>query len=208
MTAILASNFMSAISVPFSGAYITNSATDNGTSSPSWSISFGTPDPTRHLVVCIGGERVGATTVNSVTIGGVAADLVVARQGSGNAYVAIWIAHVPTGASGTVSASLSASALTCSIGIWEIFNPSSPTAVSTGNGTTTAAVTVVPGDFIIGASQNNSGSGTSWTNASERFDLNQSGAALSGADHLSVSSETRTLTSSAAARTIAAAWRG
>lgn len=104
--------------------YITNSV-GSGTHS---GLSFGAEHATRRLIVPIVHS---GDPITAVTIGGVSASLVVRQKGTDGSispYSEIWIAHVPTGTSGTVSITGAGSQV---IGLYHCVGLRSSTATDT-----------------------------------------------------------------------------
>lgn len=124
------------------GAAVTHSF--NGSSSvvatgPPWtsaSISFGTIASNRYLVAAIVGQSSGLS-ITGVTIGGVTATLQGSVAVNGVAQAGIWIAAVPTGASGNViiSATGGASSWDFGVGLYSLYGNHALSADATGQST-------------------------------------------------------------------------
>lgn len=105
-------------------------------------LNLGAAAPDRYMVAAIGNSSATATT--AVTIGGVSAtQLVAVNSPFGNARTSIWIALVPTGASGNVVISNGAGGNT-TIALYSITGLLSPSAVatSTASGTPPQSLSV------------------------------------------------------------------
>lgn len=170
-------------------------------------VALGAAESGRYVIVACGGERGGPTTINSITVAGIAATEVISRDGVDNQWSAIWIAAVPGGTTGDIVVSMDLEPLTLSVATWALYGASSATAVATGTGTTSCGASVQTGDVVVVAAQNGSGTGSTLTNATERFDINQGGAAFSGGDHVATATESRTFTNSNSSDIVAAVWR-
>jgi len=100
-------------------------------------------------------------TISSLTVAGVSASQVVTRDDSGGAQkvrTEMWIAAVPTGASGNIDVTFAGSVTKCMVANYALYNLSSSTAAHTasdggGSGDTSASVSIdVPASGILLAS--------------------------------------------------------
>lgn len=153
-------------------------STSTGTTITYTSVAFGTANASRILAVGIWSKQTADTdTVSSVTIGGVSATQVSGARASStghNAVSDIWYAAVPTGTSGNIVVTWSASSGRSGIGVYNIVTATAtPTngANAAGNGAypgLTQTLTV-PGSgkgfAIFGVQQGNAGEDVAWTNA-------------------------------------------
>lgn len=102
---------------------------------------FGTEAADRYIIVGYS-TRNDSRTINSVTIGGVSATILV-QQGDGNTTTGMAIAAVPTGTSGDVVVALSGQADAHYLGVWSATGLASATPVATatssGNGSDAGA---------------------------------------------------------------------
>lgn len=152
-------------------------------------LDIGAADSSRRvIVVCSGG--ILNRTISSATIGGVTATKIVELV-QGSATIAILIAHVPTGTTMNFSVTWSGGQSRCGIAWWTATGLTSDTAHDTETSIANpGAVTIstLNGGFMIAAAYNNSIRTYAWTDATERFELDEEGGAhlLSGADAATV----------------------
>jgi len=148
------------------------------------SVDIGQADASRRVIVGATGQGAAARTIQSITVGGVAATEVVYVAGSTRS-AAIWVAHVPVGATTDIEVVWNQSPARCSIGVWTATGLTSSAAIDTDSGTgnpASATLDTAPGGFAI-AMYGNANAGTvAWTNATERFDASVEGDTSSGAD--------------------------
>lgn len=138
------------------------------------STNIGTASASRRVIVGAGTDNGGAD-VTAVDIGGTAASQVVQVTG-GDLGSELWIAHVTTGTSVTITVTAGTAANSCSIGVWDAQNLTSDTAVDTGadadgdiSDTLTTAVGVGVG--MLMAVDVGGGSPTvAWTGLTENFE--------------------------------------
>lgn len=90
--------------------------------------ALGTPAPNRKIVIGVSAwGSAAAAAPTSVTVGGVSAVLMVGHAtGQSNGYTSLWIADVPSGATGDVVVSHSATQNRCGIGAWRLDAGGSP----------------------------------------------------------------------------------
>jgi len=168
---------------------------------------LGTPGGNRYIVAAFG-TRLNNSTFPSCacTINGVSATLLSSIRGTGiNADgTYLFIAAVPTGTSGTVSFSLSLSALCGLAGLWAVYDIRSPSlrdvATTSGVDPANMNVDVLEGDVIIAvAGEYGRSAGSTWTGATEDYDMIISDAASfrsqSGASFIAEADETPRLVS-------------
>lgn len=123
--------------------YQNNYAQEGTTQSPVTfsNVDFGTEAADRYIIVGYS-TRNDTRTINSVTIGGVSATILV-QQGDGNTTTGMAIAAVPTGTSGDVVVTLSGGADAHYLGVWSATGLASATPVATatssGNGSDAGA---------------------------------------------------------------------
>jgi hypothetical protein len=102
--------------------------------------SFGTASSDRKIVVGISGPGASSRSVSSVTIGGISATKVVGAVGAfGSDLADLWIADVPTGISGVVSATFNASMARCAIEIFSMTGAASSVATDTATNSQSTA---------------------------------------------------------------------
>lgn len=131
---------------------------------------FGPAASDRYVVV--GFVARGQASVTSVTIGGVAATQ---RKLQGNTDVAaLYIAAVPTGATGDVVVVLPGAGLRAGIGIWALYGLSDSGAAETTNSSTAAtadlSLTTSPGALVVGQVWNDAALSVSWVGLTENYD--------------------------------------
>lgn len=139
--------------------------------------SIGTASATRRVVVGVGWASAAATTVSSLTIGGITATADGdSGAATGNRRAMIFSAIVPTGTTADVVVTLSGTGARLGIGVWRLSGggPTGATSASVNAGSGTLTVTTVADDivFAYGFSGNSSATPATatWTGASERFD--------------------------------------
>lgn len=114
-----------ALEATYLGGYATGL---NRTTYTSGTISFGAEHPTREIfVVLTYGQTTGPTVVASATIGGVSATI------HRNQRYCLISAHIPTGASGTVSVTLSAQSSQMTLAAFRLINRRSLNAPPTSS---------------------------------------------------------------------------
>lgn len=190
----------------FAGAYVAsyNDATNLATYTFA-GCSLGTPGGNRLIVVGVGNQcSTAGVTINSVTIGGVAATRAVTHNSAGAGLTSVtelWYAFVPLGATGDVVVTHSATAARCAISIWRIANaryaaPFATGGVSGGNGTTCNANIDIPADgFAIAFSRHGSATTGTLTNITEVADFQfDSDTALAGSDYFASAQTARNIT--------------
>lgn len=159
-------------------------------------VPLGYYDPTRIIVLSVHHyKRDTSSYLNSASVGGVSATSRVSLTGyvpvaSGSFVYCNLLTAAPTGATGTVSLTFSTiPGYGCAIGVWALYNVSSATPVSTS---TAGGFEATDYDFVLSAQPNDlviaaasgvlGGTATTWTNATENFDIiNASNLVSSGA---------------------------
>lgn len=140
--------------------------------------SLGTADADRYIIVGIVSRDTGqSTTLDSVTIGGVSATIVVNHRnldGGGNtSFAAIAVANVPTGTTGDVVVTFSQETLRCGIGMWRTVGIDT-TPTDTGGSSAddpTTSLDVSAGGIAVGiAMASNGTSTTTWAGLTEDWD--------------------------------------
>ncbi|MGE0604992.1 MAG: hypothetical protein AB7O46_14530, partial [Xanthobacteraceae bacterium] len=147
------------------------------------SADLGTPASNRYIIVGAIGVGGSASAISSVTVGGVSAALVIAGTLQFASPIELWIASVPTGATGNIVVVFNSSESACGIGVWAAYL-ASPTAIDTGSGTTTFndTLTSAAGGFAVAISMLNSAAGSTWTNITENYDnVVETSSQMSGA---------------------------
>ena len=154
-------------------------------------VSLGYYDPTRIIVLSVHYfQRDTTVTLNSASVGGASTTSQISTNrlvyGASGSYVYCNLrTAAPTGATGTVSLSFSASAYYgCAIGVWALYNVGSATPIATDVANTSGLFTfsAQPDDLIVAAATSvYYGTNTTWTNATENFDVINSSLMLSSA---------------------------
>jgi hypothetical protein len=136
--------------------------------------AIGTAAPDRRVIVGLYSANT-AGTVNSVSVGGVAGTQQKTVT-SGDARAELWIAAVPTGATGDVVVVHSAGQQRCAIVVWAAYGLNSSTATDTasassGDPITTNTLDVQAGGIAVAmVGANNAASGVTWTGLTEVAD--------------------------------------
>lgn len=137
--------------------------------------NLGTASADRYIIVNVSGRSgVAGRTISSVTIGGVTATESVQAGDANNKSVAgIYIANVPTGATGDIVVTFSGSKV-CGIGVYHATNLASTTPTDTGSDTSGTSplsdtLNINAGGFAIACSLEFDPSMT-WTNLDEDYD--------------------------------------
>jgi hypothetical protein len=104
--------------------------TANATTYTWSSQSLGTAASDRYIVVALNSRMSGGPTSTSVTVGGVSA-ILVAEQWFLGCYSSLWIAAVPTGATGDIVATFGAGQVRAFYGAWRLDDLASATASDT-----------------------------------------------------------------------------
>ena len=142
----------------------------------------------RYIVVAVHARsnEGGASSVSSVTVGGVSATIIqqIYKLYSNTPnVVALAMAKVPTGTTGNVVVTLNKGSLRCAIGLWRLTNiKDTPTdSGKSSDSTPTYNLDIKAGGYAIAAATKEQGAFT-WTNITEKYDttcetyLNYSGA--------------------------------
>lgn len=127
---------------------------------------------TRHVVAAIGIMHGGSGTIDSVTIGGVSATLVVGinNNPSQGAAAALYIAAVPTGTTATVVVSFT-SAVCIGAATFILRNRTTTTATSSSTAEDPSLnLNIAGGGAAIGVSMVRDGTVSTWTGLTEQFD--------------------------------------
>jgi hypothetical protein len=158
--------------------------------------SLGSAAADRKIIVGVsaGGSSSGVT-LNSVTVGGISATQIVATT-DGENMAQIWVASVPTGATGNVVLTFSTDKGRCGIGLWAMYGASS-TATDTGFATANPSsdtLNISAGGVAVGVyslSQSTDRT-TTWTNLTEDYDavVESGGGTHSGASASFASAQT------------------
>lgn len=188
-------------SLTFLGSAVepTGATTYSFTSQP-----FGDEAADRYIIVTTSTNKNRTLTAASSTIGGVTVtkiiELVPAEAG-----IALLIAAVPTGATGTVSLTFNGTSDNCGVGLWRLSGAATPTTpttatdtVATGNDLS-ASLAIPAGGGGIGIVRAGGAAALTyiWTDMTEDFDQTvESPSSHSGARSLIAGTLTRTVTAS------------
>lgn len=156
------------LSVEYRNVY----TSDTNTSSYTFNnCDFGTPRWDRYIHLAVGARKAAAGTINSITIGGVAATIL--NGTLNNQFVMRYQAYalVPNGATGTITLSHSASMDYRVTGA--MTPPSSDVSVEGALGTApvTANINRIAGGVVIGSVASENLNAFTWTNLDEVADL-------------------------------------
>lgn len=142
-------------------------------------MALGTAAANRYIIVGVTG-RTGSTgtTFTSVTVGGITASAVVTRVvagdlANGENFAGLFIATVPTGATGSVVIVTNNVMVRMGVVVWSAVNLSSATATATGSSSAsapTASLNVAAGGFALGAAYSQSATTTTWAGITEVVD--------------------------------------
>lgn len=185
------------------GKYDSGSALSTYTFS---SIPFGQASSSRSVLVAVAATSSTTVVVNSLTIGGISATEI--SSIASTAGVFLFMASVPSGISGDIVVTFSATAERCAVGVWISYEAGlTPIRAVSGSNAgvnlSLADIPVVSGKFLLSVALNgsaSSSSSTAWTGVdsfTERFDgrLTTGWYTLSLGDVISTeSNETRDLT--------------
>jgi hypothetical protein len=150
------------------------SVTDNASTTGSaatytfTSRSFGAEAGDRYIVVGTTGNTGTATTVSSMTIGGVSAAALLSVSLTNNA-LEFWIAAVPTGTTGTVAVTWGANRTRCAIVVWRVVGLVSSalddSAQETGFGSSAGNgnIDIAAGGVALGMTSDTGTSSRTWT---------------------------------------------
>lgn len=147
---------------------ITNTDTYTFSSQP-----FGSASSDRIVIVSVLGYGGSASTISSVTIGGVSATII-RQQSTGTTTLGIAAAAVPTGTTGNVVAVFSATKGDCAIAVWSGTGQITAAGVASGSNTDLSEITLASevGGFVVAVCMNINNRTTTWTGATENFDDN------------------------------------
>ncbi|WP_448005333.1 hypothetical protein [Agromyces bauzanensis] len=145
---------------------------------------IGAAASSRRVVVAIGCRHSSGITLNTVTIGGVAATKDVTKiEAGGINETVIASAVVPTGTTADVVVTFTGgSAVRCTIGVWTLTGGSpATTAIAAETDPTSLTLSTSSGDFVVAAVT--AQVTVVWSGASERFNTSETGNThVSGAD--------------------------
>jgi len=159
-------------------SYLTSSYQDTALTTYTFSsLSLGSADSTRKIIVFISARNITARTVSSVTVAGVSATAVAGNVNSQD-LVSSWIASVPTGTTGDVVVTMSGAATRCGVNIYRLVNSTGLSASALPVASTNYNITTPSGNSVVAAMTADTGSGHStnivWTGLTEDVDSNWS----------------------------------
>lgn len=140
--------------------------------------NFGTADARRYIIAAIGGRANVASTLDSVTIGGVTATQIANVTVGTTGIAALFAAAVPTGTSGDVVLTFSGGMLRTGCALFSLlsdFDATVPTDAQTDNTLSTndlsVSLSVPVGGVVIACNHTNATStATAWTGVTEDYD--------------------------------------
>jgi len=178
-----------------------NGGVTNG-SSFSFTANFGSNNPSRLVVAAVAGFA--ATRPSSLTIAGVSATKAL-EQTSGSLFVQIWVASVPTGASGTVTAN--GTTMTAECAVYTLVNAPSATPASTIT-SSGGSLTIATGAAVIAVGSSGTNGSATWTGVTADDTQTRGSATQSLASNANpaTGSLTVSVSLSGASIMIAAAW--
>lgn len=209
-----------AVAVP-SLSFLTSDTTTANETTYTFSLTFGAAASDRKLIMVFATRTEGTSvSASSATIGGVSATKIEEAQtgaGSGDKYVVIFIADVPTGTSGDWVINLSGSGGgMAGIACYRVVDLGSSTAHDTATDANadplSTTLNIPENGFAIGGSANGDGTGTAWTGLTEDVDAATQSTLMqfSAASDSEMSQETgRTIESNGAGNDgclVAASW--
>lgn len=186
----------------------------DGTNASSYTFSgksFGSVTSDRYIIVAVNAGAGSSFTISSVTIGGVAAT-VIATAVSARTISAIYIAAVPTGATGDIVVTPDATIRRCGVAWYRATGLTSAAAYSTSTDITDTSnaysVSInVPQGFLIAAGiceDNASLRTATWTGASENYDE----AIDSVSESVTHSGALNSYAAAATSQTVSVQWSG
>ena len=146
-----------------------------------FNVGFGDAAQNRYIIVGAVVRKSGTSgTINTVSIGGVAADIVAIQtntRASNNFTLVFAAANVPSGASGDVVVTASTEYRRCGIGVWRATGIAATPAdtVSTGTEndlTLSGDVTLAGAGFAVAAGAIAGSTTATWSGAGEDYDVN------------------------------------
>lgn len=163
------------------------------------------------VVVATVSTAAAGITINSMTIGGVAATEIVEKVGTGgtaNRTIAIYIAKVPTGTTGDIEFTCSTTGVRCALAWWRLEGIPSTAAAATASGTTSADINVSANDIVIVGAHDNSTTAMTPTGYTERVDIAYGVNRFEAGDYTATANETpRTISCATPLIMVAATWR-
>lgn len=112
-------------------------------------VDIGAADADRQVVVMFSARTSVLSTVNGVTIGGVAATPVVGIVGNAGAQIAMYRANVPSGTTANVVINVSGTSTDVTIHVYRIVPRTTGTPVDSGSASTSATTSVTATDIAV-----------------------------------------------------------
>lgn len=163
------------------------------------SVDIGAASATRVVVVGIASvASSGSRQVNVVAIAGVSATLAIRRSSSNQYTSELWYAAVPSGTTGNIDVNHNGAMISCSIGVWALYDLASSAPFDTAQSVSAGATIDIPLAGIVVANAHTGGGDVSWVGATEDFDNTALGDAPqghSGASRQATAAETGTTVS-------------
>lgn len=154
--------------IPDSGLVSNVVVGGNGPSYTSGGQYIGKPHPKRVVVVAVATGDTTASPINAVYLDGVACALGARASGSGSMRCcAVYYMHKPAGTVANIQVNANNNAAGCLVSVYAIY-PSSPGAIDSGSGITTATSCSITGlvavnkGFFVGVSHHRNTNGTGW----------------------------------------------
>lgn len=151
-------------------------------------INIGPHSPGRHIIVSSsivgpgGTEQIDSISVNSIPL---AQRVFVSNTSVSRIYTAIFSGLVPNNNMGDVVVTGNASMTACGIGVWSLYNPSSPTPADTATSTSSTVsmqCDVPSGGVLIAVAGTETSDTITWTGLTKRFQIQMNGV-IAGNDH-------------------------
>lgn len=136
-------------------------------------MSLGTASENRYILVGISARSGTAETISTVTVGGISATQVIDFQDS-TSNAGLFIAAVPTGATGNVVVTFTGAMVRAAVGLWAVTGLRSTTPFDTatdGVSAYSAAIDIPARGFAVGIAFSHETGSLTWTNLTEDFDI-------------------------------------
>jgi len=152
----------------------------NSTSYTFSSSAIGTASSNRKIVVGPVSNRAPGTTATAVTVGGISATSVIGQtSNNGEQRAELWEAEVPTGTTADIVVTWAATADSCGIGVWAVYDAAaSASDTASDDGVPTLLeenLTIPAGGVAISVACSGSSATYTWTNLTEKYDATVEG---------------------------------
>ena len=158
--------------------------------------SLGAAASNRRIIIAVAGDGTTTAIVSTLTVAGISAVKIAATQNV-DTQVEIWIAEVPTGATGDVVVTFAGAKARCGIGVYRALDcllTAEATAGSTAD-PMSASLFIPSLGIAIGVALDNSTSTHTWTNLTERYETSmETTITHSGASDDNIVPQTPTIT--------------